>query len=186
MAKDRYINPVVLDNPLRSIFSSREKILSRFRGYLKENYIALDLGCGPGFFTIDLSKILKNGIVYAVDPDPRAINRLNEKIKKLSINNIKTFVAPAQKLNFIKDNSIDFIFSNLVLCCLVDHEGAVKEIIRVLNKEKGIAYISVTKGLFGKDERDVSQEEWKNILSKFNVIKQGNSIMERWAIISLV
>ncbi|AWR96924.1 methyltransferase domain-containing protein [Acidianus sulfidivorans JP7] len=185
MANDRYINPVFLDNPLRSVFSPKEKVISRFREYLKENYTVVDLGCGPGFFTVMLSKIVKNGLVYAIDPDERAIRRLKEKIQKLSLRNVIPIVAPAQKLDFINSNSVDFVFSNLVLCCMVDHEGAIREIERILKKDSGKCYISVTKGYLIKDKRDVSKEEWKKILNRFKVIKEGESIMERWAVVEL-
>ncbi|WP_338604539.1 class I SAM-dependent methyltransferase [Sulfolobus tengchongensis] len=177
---DRYINPFVLDNPLRRLVSSPNRIISRFREYLKEDYVVVDLGSGPGFFTVILARIVKT--VYAIDPDERAIKRLKEKMQKLSLSNVIPYVAPAQKLEFIKDGSIDFVFSNLMLCCTIDHEGALNEIKRIL-KNDGLVYLSVTRNFIGKDKRDVDEREWREILSNFKVIKEGKSIMERWAVV---
>lgn len=182
---DRYINPFLLDNPIRLIFTPRRKILSRFLDYIKEDYTIVDLGCGPGFFTTMLAKRVPRGVVYAIDPDERAIRKVKEKIQKFSLYNVIPVIAPAQKLDFINDNSVDFIFSNLVLCCTVDHEGAVEEMIRVLKKNEGLAYISVTRTFSRRDKRDVNAEEWKRILKNFNVIKEGSSIFERWALVKL-
>ncbi|PVU77426.1 class I SAM-dependent methyltransferase [Sulfolobus islandicus] len=180
---DRYINPLVLDNPLRSLVSPPNRILSRFVKYLKEDYTVVDLGCGPGFFTTILARIMKT--VYAVDPDERAIRRLKEKVQKLSLNNVIPYVAPAQKLEFIKDKSIDFVFSNLMLCCTSDHNGAIKEIKRIL-KDNGLAYISVTRSFLIKDKMDVSGDEWKKILGQFKIIREGKNLMERWAVVQQI
>lgn len=181
--EDRYINPFILDNPIRSIILPPKRILSRFVNYLKEDYVIVDLGCGPGFFTTILAKYVPKGTIYAVDPDERAIKKLKEKIQRSSMNNVIPAVAPAQKLDFIRNSSVDFVFSNLVLCCMVDHEGAVKEMIRILKKDNGMAYISVTRTFFGQDKRDVNPKEWKNILANFIVIKDGVSLTERWALV---
>ncbi|AAK42088.1 class I SAM-dependent methyltransferase [Saccharolobus solfataricus] len=177
---DRYINPLILDNPLRFLVSSPNKIISRFSEYLKEDYTIVDLGCGPGFFTTVLARMVKT--VYAIDPDERAISKLKEKVQKLSLNNVIPYVAPAQKLEFIRDKSIDFVFSNLMLCCTSDHDGALREIKRIL-KDSGLAYISVTRSFITKDKKDVSGKEWKEILSQFKVVKEGKSLLERWAIV---
>jgi len=182
MVKDRYIPPFFLDNPFRSLISPPHKILSRFSDYLRDDYTVLDLGSGPGFFTVVLSKAIGNGIIYAVDPDPRAISKLKEKVKKLNLKNVIPYVAPAQKLDFLGDKSIDFIFSNLMLCCTVDHEGALKEMKRVL-KEGGLMYLSVTRSFGKRDKLSVDEKEWREILNSFKVVREGKSLTELWALV---
>lgn len=180
--KDRYIPPFILDNPLRSVFYSPNRIISRFHNYLKSDYTVVDLGSGPGFFTVILAKIVSYGIVYAVDPDKRAIERLRRKVSELKLNNVIPIEAKAQKIDDIKDNTVDFIFSNLMLCCTVDHEGALKEMRRILKKD-GLIYISVTKTFLGRDNKSVDKKEWGKILEEFTVLKSGESLTERWALV---
>jgi len=182
MVKDRYIPPFFLDNPLRSLISSPRKIVSRFSDHLRDDYTVLDLGSGPGFFTVVLSKIVSNGIIYAVDPDPKAVSKVKEKVKKLDLKNVVPYVSPAQKLDFLGDKSIDFIFSNLMLCCTVDHEGALKEMKRVL-KDGGLMYLSVSRSFSKGDRLSVNEKEWREILNSFKVIREGRSLMELWALV---
>ncbi len=44
-----------LDNKFRRFLQNPQKIL---KPYLKEGMTVLDLGCGPGFFTIEIAKMI--------------------------------------------------------------------------------------------------------------------------------
>lgn len=182
MRTDRILNPIILDNPLRHLIDSKDKVIKRFIDLVKDNFTVVDLGCGPGYFTIELAKIFKNGIIYAIDPDKKSIKILEEKIKENDIKNVIIYNSRAQNLDFIKDNSIDFIFSNLVLCCTIDHEGYIKEMNRIL-KNNGLAYISVSKNFLLRDKMNVSKDEWIEILKNYIIIKYGEDFLSRWAII---
>ena len=55
----------VLNNPLRKLLQNPEKIL---KGLVQEGQTAVDLGCGPGFFTLPLARMVgESGRVIAVD-----------------------------------------------------------------------------------------------------------------------
>ncbi|WP_048057469.1 class I SAM-dependent methyltransferase [Metallosphaera cuprina] len=175
MTKDRLISPFILDNPIRRVFMPPTKVVDRFRDYLRPGMTLLDVGSGPGFFLPILSKLVgEEGKVWAVDPDPRAI----ERIRKRGLSNVEPRIGTASSLDFLPDKSVDFVFSNLVLCCLLDHEGAVKEMLRVM-KDGSKAYISVTRSR-GKDPRNFRTEEWRDLESKLKIIRRGSSIMELW------
>ncbi|ABP95171.1 Methyltransferase type 11 [Metallosphaera sedula] len=178
MVQDRKIPPFILDNPVRRAFSPPTRILDRFRDSIIPGMTVLDVGSGPGFFIPLLSRLVgEKGKVWAVDPDPRAIDR----IKRKGLSNVEARVGSASSLSFLGDESVDFVFSNLVLCCLVDHKGAVDEMRRVMRRSAR-AYVSSRKGR-GKDPRSVKEEEWKELLSKFKVIRSGSSFMEWWALV---
>jgi ubiquinone/menaquinone biosynthesis C-methylase UbiE len=54
-----------LDNPLRRLFQDPDKLLS---GLVSEGQAALDIGCGPGYFTIPLARrVGAGGQVIAID-----------------------------------------------------------------------------------------------------------------------
>ncbi|BCS93258.1 Arsenite methyltransferase [Metallosphaera sp. J1] len=178
MVQDRRIPPFVLDNPIRRAFSPPTRIVSRFRDSVKPGMVVLDVGSGPGFFLPLLSRLVgEKGKVWAVDPDPRAI----EKVKRKGLSNVEARVGSASSLSFLEDGSVDFVFSNLVICCLVDHKGAISEMRRVM-KPGARAYVSSRKGR-GRDPRAVTEEEWREILSTFKVIESGSSFMEWWALV---
>ena len=54
-----------LDNTIRKWLQNPRKILGP---YIKEGMIVLDVGCGPGFFSIELAQMVGNsGRVVAAD-----------------------------------------------------------------------------------------------------------------------
>jgi ubiquinone/menaquinone biosynthesis C-methylase UbiE len=69
-----------LDNRVRRWVQDPRKILSP---YIKEGMTVLDIGCGPGFFTVDIARLVgKSGRVIAADLQEGMLRRLKEKIRK--------------------------------------------------------------------------------------------------------
>ncbi|MBN1880037.1 class I SAM-dependent methyltransferase [bacterium] len=67
-----------LDNRLRRFFQNPYKIL---RPYVRVGRTALDLGCGPGFFTIPMAQLVgESGRVIAVDLQQGMLDRVRRKI----------------------------------------------------------------------------------------------------------
>jgi ubiquinone/menaquinone biosynthesis C-methylase UbiE len=96
------------DNPLLPIIRNPYKILKR--AGLKSGQNVLEVGCGPGFFTIPAAYIVgKEGKVYAVDTHPLAIERVQNKINKAGINNVSLIHANASDTG-LPDQSIDLAF----------------------------------------------------------------------------
>ena len=179
---DRRIPLFLTDNFLRRLFFPPKKTLSKF---ISAGQVVADIGSGPGFFTIAMAEIVgKEGRVYAADFDRKSIEALTRKAERHNYSDIiEARTTSAADLSFIPDASVDFAFSNGLLCCMLDHEGAVREVERIL-KPDGRAYISVTKRLRKKDPRTVGKDEWRSLLQRFNVVSQGEGFMARWAVVS--
>lgn len=94
----------------------------------KENLDILDIGTGPGFFSIILSK--KNHNVTGIDCTK---NMIDEARKNADVANVnpKLIVMDSHKLEF-QDNTFDLILSRNVTWTLVDPIKAYKEWMRVL------------------------------------------------------
>jgi ubiquinone/menaquinone biosynthesis C-methylase UbiE len=68
-----------LDNTIRRWLQNPQKIL---RPYIKEGMTVLDVGCGPGFFSIDMAKMVGNsGRVIASDLQEGMLQKVKAKIK---------------------------------------------------------------------------------------------------------
>ena len=68
-----------LDNSIRKWLQNPEKIL---RPYITEGMTVLDVGCGPGFFSIEMARMVgKSGRVIAADLQEGMLQKLNEKVK---------------------------------------------------------------------------------------------------------
>jgi ubiquinone/menaquinone biosynthesis C-methylase UbiE len=67
-----------LINPLRRVFQNPRRIL---KPYILPGMTILDFGCGPGFFTIDIAKILnESGKVIAADLQQEMLDKLKAKL----------------------------------------------------------------------------------------------------------
>ena len=96
------------DNALRRRFSDPYQSLKN--AGLKAGQNVLEVGCGPGFFTIPAAKIVtETGKVYALDIHPLAIERVQRKIKIEKVTNIEPILANITNSGF-PEESLDLAF----------------------------------------------------------------------------
>jgi ubiquinone/menaquinone biosynthesis C-methylase UbiE len=70
----------------------------------------LEVGCGPGFFTVPAAKIVgEQGRVWALDVSPLAIQKVQEKIGKSGVTNVETVLADAAQTG-LPGQSFDLAF----------------------------------------------------------------------------
>jgi ubiquinone/menaquinone biosynthesis C-methylase UbiE len=68
-----------LDTPIRKLFQNPKKIL---RPFVSKGMTVLDFGCGPGFFSIEIAKMLqRSGKVIAADLQGGMLEKVCEKIQ---------------------------------------------------------------------------------------------------------
>ncbi len=179
--QDRHFRPGIMLFPLRKYMSRPQHDFIKTN--VKHGMTALDLGSGPGFFTTMLSEAVGiNGTVHAVDGDKAAVTRLQNRAGALGLTNIKAYASSAANIPYIQSKSIDVLFSNGLLCCMLDHRGAVDEMMRVM-KTGSRGFISVAK-LFRKDGLGVPKDEWKEITRSFDVVDSGSSVVMDWVVVS--
>ena len=69
----------LLDHRIRRWLQDPQKIL---RPYIEEGMTVLDIGCGPGFFSIDLAQMVgRSGRVIASDLQEGMLQKLRDKIQ---------------------------------------------------------------------------------------------------------
>lgn len=86
-----------LDNRIRKFFHNPEKIL---RPHIQEGMSALDLGCGPGFFTLAMSRLVgDSGSVCAADLQQGMLEIVQRKVRG-------TELEPRISLHLCGENSI--------------------------------------------------------------------------------
>jgi ubiquinone/menaquinone biosynthesis C-methylase UbiE len=131
-----------LGSRFRKMMQPPDKIVER--SGIKEGMTVMDLGCGPGTYTVDVARAVGNkGKVYAVDIQQAMINRLENKLKKpenKDVHNIIPKVANAYELPFSND-SLDLVYMVAVLQEIPDKQRALREVYRVL-KNNGILAVS--------------------------------------------
>jgi ubiquinone/menaquinone biosynthesis C-methylase UbiE len=70
----------------------------------------LEVGCGPGFFTIPAAKIVgEAGHVVALDINPLAVAHVQREIRRKGVTNARTRLAPAARTK-LPDQGFDLIY----------------------------------------------------------------------------
>lgn len=107
---------------------------------VNKKFHLLDVGCSTGRTSCMLAK--KFGCkVKGVDISERMIERANEKVKKMKLEELVEFgVASAEKLLF-DNETFDVVFSESVTAFVENKPKAVKEYVRVL-KKSGFVWIN--------------------------------------------
>jgi len=74
-----------LDNWIRRLIQPPKRIIGP---YIQEGNTVIDMGCGPGYFTIDMAKMVgPEGRVIAVDIQAKMLERVRKKAKKHGVAN---------------------------------------------------------------------------------------------------
>jgi ubiquinone/menaquinone biosynthesis C-methylase UbiE len=126
-----------LDNFFRRIFQNPKKIL---RGYIKEGIKVLDLGCGPGYFTLEIARMLNNsGKVLAADLQEGMLNIVKGKIQDSGLENIIELHKSTSDEIGIKEK-IDFVFAFYVVHEIPNKDNLFRE-INLMLAESGKFFI---------------------------------------------
>jgi ubiquinone/menaquinone biosynthesis C-methylase UbiE len=82
---------------------------------LKPGFTFVDIGCGDGFFAIPAAKVVgEKGLVYGLDVDEDAINRLSERARRKGLVNLVLIVGKAENA-VLCDGCADIVFFGIVL-----------------------------------------------------------------------
>lgn len=119
-----------LINPIRSLSQDPAKIL---RPFIKEGDTALDVGCGPGYFTTAMAELVgRNGHVIAVDIQAWMLERARRRLEKAGLSGrIRLHLARADRLDIPSDR-VDFALAFWMAHEVPDKERLFSEILACL------------------------------------------------------
>ena len=101
-------------------------------GGFKAGQSLLDLGCGPGFASLDLSQITgTSGHVHAIDAAGNYLDYLGHQLAESGIDNVSVQHGDVTHLD-LEDASIDGVFARWVFCFLPNPQEVVVEVQRVM------------------------------------------------------
>ncbi len=123
----------MLDNNIRKLFQNPGKIL---KPYLQEGMTALDVGCGPGFFSLQMAKMVgESGKIIAADLQEGMLQKIQSKI-------VGTVIEKRIKLHKCEENrlgiaeQVDFILLFYVVHEIPDKLSLFRELFTNLKTNK--------------------------------------------------
>jgi ubiquinone/menaquinone biosynthesis C-methylase UbiE len=122
-----------LDNPIRRLIHNPEKIFSE---YIESGQKVLDVGCGPGTFTIVMAKMVgDSGKVIAVDVQDKMLQIVRTKAAKEGLEScIITYKSRPDGIGI--SDRVDFALAFYMVHEVPDSEAFLREIASLL-KPKG-------------------------------------------------
>jgi ubiquinone/menaquinone biosynthesis C-methylase UbiE len=153
-----------LDFRLRKLVQNPKKILGE---YMSENMVVLDVGCGPGFFSVEIAKMVgENGKVIAADLQEGMLKRLRKKIDGNEIGRrIVLHKCEANRIGVTEE--VDFVLAFYMVHEVPDQVLFFKEIKSILRPE-GYLFVCEPKFHVKKEEFEETIENVINIgLSPF-------------------
>jgi ubiquinone/menaquinone biosynthesis C-methylase UbiE len=134
--KKKHVCPVEkakgLDNFFRKLVQNPKKIL---KDYVKEGMTVLDIGCGPGFFSVGIADMVgTSGKVIAADLQQGMLDRIKKKIKGTEIENIiELHKCEEDRIGISK--MVDFVLAFYMVHEVPDKDKFLKEIYSILKPE---------------------------------------------------
>lgn len=118
-----------LDNRVRRWFQNPQKIL---QPYIEEGMAVLEIGCGPGFFTLDMARMVgQSGRVIAVDMQEGMLEKLKSKIAGTDLERrIEPHKCEVDRIGI--SETVDFILLFYVAHEIPDKSGLFRELYPLL------------------------------------------------------
>jgi 2-polyprenyl-3-methyl-5-hydroxy-6-metoxy-1,4-benzoquinol methylase len=120
------------DNPLRKLLHNPEIILAP---YLRQRYRVIDIGCGMGYFTIPMAKLVGHlGHVIAIDIQTKMLSVLVSRARKNGVaERIKTYFANQESIG--NHEKADFILAFWMVHEVPNQRTFLTEIRNLLKPE---------------------------------------------------
>jgi len=159
-------------------FMDPDKIVKKLE--IRSGMIVADFGCGAGYFTIPIARLVKNsGKVYAVDVLSSALEAVSSKAKLYGLLNIEPVRANVEIVggSKLKDKSVDLVVLANILFQCNDYNSVFSEAKRIA-RDSGriliIEWIPKKVPLGPKFEHCLSEDDVKKLS-----IKNGLKLVKR-------
>jgi ubiquinone/menaquinone biosynthesis C-methylase UbiE len=131
-----------LESSERDWFQKPAELITALR--LPPDAVVADLGCGPGYLTRPLARAVPEGIVYAVDVEPRQLYRLQEYLRQDEIHNVVPTLASLSD-PYLPPGRIDLILVVDTYHHFEDRERYLQTLARALKPSGRLAIVDYHK-----------------------------------------
>ena len=156
----------LFDNFLRTLLRNPERL---FAPYVRPGMTVMDLGCGAGFASIGLAKLVgQKGLVISADLQPEMLGMVSERAQRSGLSDrIRTHQCQPDRIGIYEQ--LDFVVAFWMVHEVPDWQGFAKE-IHALLKPEGRLFVAEPK-------MHVSYEDFETTIREAQDI--GLAMLER-------
>lgn len=168
-----------LDNSFRRLLQNPNKIM---KPYIREGMTVLDLGCGPGFFSLEIAKLLKDsGKVIAADLQEGMLEILRNKIKGTNLVQ-RIEVHKCENTHIGITENVDFVLA-FYMIHEVPNQVKLLEVLKSILKPNGKIYIIEPKFHTSKKSFEVMIDKIKSM--GFEIIEKPKVCFSRTVLLTI-
>ncbi len=120
-----------MDKPVRYKWGNPNELISA--AGIRDGEKVLEIGCGSGFFTPAVAKIVgEKGRVEAIDIHPAAVEVTRRKIESLDIGNVRIRIADSHKTDYGDEEFDTVILYGVVPAPVISERRLGREVHRLL------------------------------------------------------
>ncbi len=162
-----------LEHSFRRLLQNPRRIL---KPYVNQGMTVLDLGCGPGFFSLEMATILfDSGKVIAADVQKGMLDKVKDKIKGTKLEK-RIGLHQCRKESIGITGQVDFVLAFYVVHEVPSQETLFKELKSIL-KQNGKIFIAEPNFRVSKQAFEETVEKAKRI--GFKEIKRPKLLFSR-------
>ena len=128
--------------PLRNIFLSPKKLVQRLE--LKENDHVLEIGPGPGYFSLEVAGVIPRGMLVLADIQQEMLDLSRRRLARKKVGNVQYHLCNGFDFPF-KNSRFDVVFMVTVLGEIENQSQYLRECFRLL-RPHGLLSISEQAG----------------------------------------
>lgn len=139
---------------------------------ITKNYNVLEFGCGTGLIGFNLYDRFDN--LTLIDNSEGMIERLNFKIEKYEVKNMKAYKLDINEEHRLTANTYDLIYTSMALHHIVDTKKTLEKLYALLKKDGYLCIVELDEddGSFHKNEKDFNGYNGFNQQSLSNLLRE--------------
>ena len=132
------------------------------------HHVVADIGCGPGFFTIPMAKMVFDGKIYALDIQDEMLDAVRAEVAKVNLTNVDVVKSQEKKLP-LEDESLDGVVAAFVFQEASSPKTLLKEALRCLKNHGWLVVLEWYKTEMEEGppvSQRIDMEEMKDLTAK--------------------
>jgi ubiquinone/menaquinone biosynthesis C-methylase UbiE len=163
----------ILDNPIRRALMKPARIVDRI-GLTGAEHV-LELGPGPGFFSVEIARRLTSGRLDLFDVQPEMLEKARQRLARAGFSDVGFTTGQASEGFPFEDNSFDVAFLAAVIGEVPDKQACIRSLGRMLRPGGQLVFVEMFPDpdrLSAQELRDLAEPE------DFDFVKATGN---RWA-----